>query len=143
MGEQREYRAGEVVMTIFSDVLGSRVLGGLSEGNVVLRRNTDRHVLKKGRYDNGSWTTKSDTQGEIEAPFLGSSQDNDFMTALHNLGLPFRVVVADLSGTTVGESASTKVMKLPDKTLGASSDEDVTWVLKAARLKMTVGGNFG
>lgn len=137
----KTYNAGEVQV-----IVGTRRLRGLAESSFVkISRDEDSFKKRVGADGEVTRSATNNKAGKIEIMLEQSSEDNAYLQQLMNTDentkngiIPASVL--DLSGTYVAVAAEAWIAKPSDTDLGRDAKER-TWVIEAASLEITGGGN--
>lgn len=141
MSEVKTYKASDNIV-----ILGARQLTGFGEDDAFkLTPLGDGIQIKVGCYGDVGRSLDPNQCYEIELTMLGTSEDNDFLSALYTADnktgkgmLPF--VIKDLTGTTTFAAAQCWVAKRPEVERGKDIKEN-KWTLHTGKADLFVGGN--
>lgn len=139
---QGTYAADKVIV-----IVGGIPVSGFADGTFVTAKyEADRYIKKVGADGEVSRSKNADKSGTIELVLSQTSASNDALNALFGLAslagidpvVP--VAVTDLSGRSLVAASKCWLKTAPEVTFGREIGER-TWVLEAADLLITVGGN--
>lgn len=131
------YAADEVSL-----IVGIEPITGLSDGTPLkVEMRTAKWALKKGMQGASGWAKSSDRSATLTFNVIGTSPDNDILSALEASEEEFPVLLKDNSGRSVAFAESCHIEKMPSKDFGALETQDVVWVILMAHCEQFNGGN--
>lgn len=139
---QGTYAADKVIV-----IVGGIPVSGFADGTFVTAKyEADRYIKKVGADGEVSRSKNADKSGTIEIVLSQTSASNDALSALFGLSAlagidpVVPVAVTDLSGRSLVAASKCWLKTSPEVTFGREIGER-TWVLEAADLLISVGGN--
>lgn len=139
---QGTYAAEKVIVTV-----GGVIVSGFDDGDFIdVHYVNDRYMSKAGADGEVGRSKNADRLGEITITLSATSKANDELSAIFNLAqlggidppLPFGV--ADLSGRSFASASKAWIKTSPAMIFGKEIGSR-EWVLEAADLVMSIGGN--
>jgi len=139
---QGTYAAEKVIVTV-----GGVIVSGFTDGDfITVKYDEDRYMAKSGADGEVGRSKNASRLGTIDIVLSSTSQANDELSALFNLAQiggydnPVPFGVADLSGRSFAGASKSWIKTAPDLSFGKEITER-TWVLQAADLTISYGGN--
>ena len=139
---QGTYAAEKVVVTV-----GGVIITGFADGDFITAKyDEDRYIKKIGADGEVGRSRTASRAGTIEIVVSATSKANDELSALFNFAQiggidpPVPIAVADLSGRALCLASKAWVKTAPDMKFSKEIAEN-TWVMDAADLTFTFGGN--
>jgi hypothetical protein len=130
----------------FVFTFGSVVVSGFAPGTFVdIAFDAPLYVETQGTDGEVCRVLRNKYMATITLSLMQSSKINDALTAsmladvAGNIQEPF--TIKDMNGTTIGIATQCWISQLP-KTAFADESVPREWIIKAAKLDLTVGGNF-
>ena len=128
-------------------IVGSHIVTGYADGTFLnVERNADQFQAIVGADGESARVASADKSGLITLTLMQTSESNDFLSEAlaadeaTNVGT-FTVMVRDLQGTTLVQSAEAWVKKYASVEFGKDSASR-EWVIETGELLMDVGGSI-
>ena len=119
--------------------VGTHLITGRAKGTYVQVVQPDAVAAIVGVDAEGYFNDNGDESAVLTVALLPSSISNDFLAAFRRARLPIPVILTEVDGRTVGQTARAMVVKMPDVTWSDGSDVRM-WALVATVWRSYPGG---